>query len=369
MKAILRFEKLRLAIIAIEHAAFIEDQTALEKIARLCDRAFELALISPARFGQSFPLLTVGRDVFLDVCRVQKVVMKGREDLVFNLIQAKLSGIGARPALARHRTGDPDRTSLAVVNCHSAPATAALQEARKWPSGRSGGFSGKLGMRLPHKPLLNCVPQLLADDPQMRYLGVFPGLSRLYSAHALAGDRVENHPHPIPDKDSSVDGVAKDTVAPVGTAVQRRGIPPRPPRSKDTLSVEVVRDLPRGRTFRIVLENPSDHIGLMLLNLKLARFPVDGGIAIGFPAGAETFPDVADHSAMDLLTKILEKHRPHEPAEADLNLVLHTLVCRHDVNIAEAKDFRNLMQITGVAADAVDTFDHDRVETLVSGRF
>nr|WP_233416997.1 hypothetical protein [Halovulum marinum] len=86
-------------------------------------------MIRLSRVGQRLPLLLVGRNVFLDIRGMQKMIVEGRKDLVLNLIQAELPGVAARPALARRRAGNPDRTTLPVMDRHAAAAAAAFQTA------------------------------------------------------------------------------------------------------------------------------------------------------------------------------------------------------------------------------------------------
>lgn len=105
----------------------------------------------------------------------------------------------------------------------------------------------------------------------------------------------------------------------------------------------------------------------MAFDLKYARFPRDRGIAICLSPGAEPFANVASHTAMNLLTDIVEEKRAHQAAYPDLNLVLHAFVRGYDVDLIEAQLFRDMMQISRVTADAIDTFDNDGVKSLTTG--
>nr|WP_233416998.1 hypothetical protein [Halovulum marinum] len=194
-------------------------------------------------------------------------------------------------------------------------------------------------MRLLREPLLNSVPEVLFDDPQVRHVGVFPIFARFHTADALAGGRIEHHPHPVPDKNAGVDCIAKDAVAPIGATVQRGGVPLHAPRRQDALCVQIVGDQPGRISFRVFLENSPDHISLMFHNLKLARFPKDRRVAIGLATGTQALAYVSDHPAMDLFTEILEEQRAHKAANADLYLVLHTFIGRDDVDFAESQQF------------------------------
>ncbi|MCP1167782.1 hypothetical protein NHG85_04450 [Limimaricola sp. ASW11-118] len=173
---------------------------------------------------------------------------------------------------------------------------------------------------------MDSVPEILTDDPQVRHLSIFPILARLHTADALAGSWIEHHPHPVPNKNAGIDGIAKDAVTPIGAAVQGRGVPLCAPRRQDTFCVEIVGDLPRGSPLCILMENPPDHISFVLFNLKLARFSKDRGVAIGLAASAQPFADVSNHTTMNLFTEILEEQRAHKAAHANLYLALHTFV-------------------------------------------
>ncbi|MEI4232764.1 hypothetical protein V8324_07585 [Roseovarius sp. D22-M7] len=237
-------------------------------------------MIGLARAGESLPFLIIGRNVLLKIGGMQKMVVERREYLVLDQIQAKFPGVVTGPALSRRRAGDPNCTALAVMDRHATPAAPTFQKARERSGWRPGRFSGRLGVGWPRETLLDSVPEFLVDDPQMRHLGVFPFLSSLYTADPLSGDWIEHHPDPVPDKDAGVDSVAKDTIASIGAAVQRGGVPLCASRRQDTLCLEIVGDLPRGGTAGVFMENPPDHIGFIRFNLKLARSSRDRCVTI-----------------------------------------------------------------------------------------
>nr|WP_245735444.1 hypothetical protein [Roseinatronobacter thiooxidans] len=127
-QTIFRLTHLRFSLRAIENSALVEIQATLEQIARFHDRPLQFALIGLSCGSESLPLLVICRDIFFEVCGIQKMLIEIRENLVFDLIQAKPSGVVTGPALTRRRASDPYRASFAVMDCHAATTASAFQK-------------------------------------------------------------------------------------------------------------------------------------------------------------------------------------------------------------------------------------------------
>ncbi|MEJ6846818.1 hypothetical protein V3589_11435 [Sinorhizobium fredii] len=188
---------------------------------------------------------------------------------------------------------------------------------------------------------------------------------RVRPDETLACRRVLHHPVLVPDQLADIAAIVKDAITALFIAVNGRGIPRRPARRSDTVSVQVFGNGPRRAACDVFAEDPQDDRGL-LLNYDPPAF-VDRivPIAVRLSTSREAVANATRHAAPHLVDIVLSIDLAHHPVHGRLHRVDGTLSDGIERDVAERRLFLQIGKVSKIAGHAIKGFRQNNVERSV----
>ena len=167
------------------------------------------------------PINTVG-------CAFAMLIAERVQHETFEFAPADPLCVGAGARLPCRRTGDvvaPDIAHRPAAACAERLADDEMLGTTLLPMAGAIGVVGAARLADRTKPVLDLVPKTLVDNSQVRDLLDDPGRTVVPPGDALAGRRILEEPHPVPDQPPDVKLVAQNAGAALGMAADGRVAP------------------------------------------------------------------------------------------------------------------------------------------------
>ncbi|OAZ71208.1 hypothetical protein SRCM100623_02098 [Acetobacter pasteurianus] len=184
---------------------------------------------------------------------------------------------------------------------------------------------------------LDCIPQILINNPQVRHVPYDPGGFGVEAGDAFAGLRILEVMQPVPHQPTDIYLVIQNTGAARSIAVDRGKSPCATCRAGDMILIKGHGNLFRGFSGGIVLKNAADDHGLSVIDDTCAAHDIamsvcfcDHIITIGIAATGLALFHASTHTTMGLLRQILQEQRVHGAFETDMK--------RGDFSLGKGKD-------------------------------